>query len=169
MAPILSFTAEEAWAIFAGQEAYAASDETIFTQTGHVLPLVADAEKLVPKFELIRACRAEVMKQLEEVRGSGQIGSGLQAEVLVRASGEKYAAMASLGDELKFVFITSEARVEQVASEAEEAIVVQASSQTKCERCWHYKADVGSHAEHAGLCGRCFSNLFGSGEVRKFA
>jgi isoleucyl-tRNA synthetase len=169
MAPILSFTVEEAWAIFASPEAYAASDETIFTQTGHVLPLVADEETLVPRFELIRACRAEVMKQLEEVRASGKIGSGLQAEVLVRASGEKYAALASLADELKFVFITSEARVEQVASEAEEAIVVQASSQTKCERCWHYKADVGSHADHAGLCGRCVSNLFGSGEVRKFA
>jgi isoleucyl-tRNA synthetase len=169
MAPILSFTAEEAWAIFASKEDYAASDETIFTQTSHVLPFVADAEELSAKFDLIRACRAEVMKQLEEVRASGQIGSSLQAEVRVRASGDTYAALASLQDELKFVFITSQASIEHVASAAEEAIEVKASSATKCERCWHYRADVGSLPDHPGLCGRCHSNLFGAGEPRKFA
>ena len=56
-----------------------------------------------------------------------------------------------------------------MADEAEEAVAVTASDAPKCERCWHYRADVGTHAEHAGLCGRCVSNLFGSGEKRAFA
>ncbi len=75
----------------------------------------------------------------------------------------------SLGDDLKFIFITSQANVTEVASAADEAVIVTPSTQQKCERCWHYRADVGSHAEHAGLCGRCVSNLFGAGETRKFA
>ena len=77
--------------------------------------------------------------------------------------------LASLDDDLKFVFITSQAQAVQVASDAEEAIAVTASAAPKCERCWHYRQDVGSHAEHSTLCGRCVSNLFGSGEQRAFA
>ena len=169
MAPILSFTGEEAWALFAGKEAYAASDETIFTQTYYALPEVTGAEALLGKYAALRELRAVVTKQLEEVRIAGGIGSSLQAEVEIKASGDKYALLAGLGDDLKFVLITSQASVTQVATEAEEAIVVTPSSQQKCERCWHYRADVGAHAEHPGICGRCVSNLFGGGEARKFA
>ena len=169
MAPILSFTAEEAWAVFAGAEAYAASDETIFTQTFWELPQMIDAAALLDKFGKLRAVRAEVTKELEDLRTSGAIGSSLQAELTIKAAAEKYQILASLDDDLKFVFITSSASAVEVASEAEEAIAVAASSAPKCERCWHYRADVGSHAEHAGLCGRCFSNLYGSGEKRAFA
>ncbi|TFW13239.1 isoleucine--tRNA ligase [Massilia arenosa] len=169
MAPMLSFTAEEAWAVFAGADGYAASDETIFTQTFWEIPQVADAEALLAKYGTLLAVRAEVTKQMEEVRMSGAIGSSLQAELTIKAAGDKYAALASLDDDLKFIFITSQAKVEQVATEAEEAIVVTPSQDAKCERCWHYRADVGSHAEHAGLCGRCFANLFGNGEPRRYA
>ncbi|MBZ2209096.1 isoleucine--tRNA ligase [Massilia soli] len=169
MAPMLSFTAEEAWAVFAGEQAYKDSDETIFTQTYWALPEVADAATLLAKYATLREVRAEVTKQLEEVRGSGAIGSSLQAELAIKASGDKYKALASLDQDLKFVFITSSASVEQVAAEADEAVAVTASSAPKCERCWHYRADVGTHAEHAGLCGRCYSNLFGGGEKRAFA
>jgi isoleucyl-tRNA synthetase len=169
MAPILSFTAEEAWAVFAGKKAYEASDETIFTQTYYALPEVVGADALLGKFTALRELRAEVTKQLEEVRIAGGIGSSLQAEIEIKASGDKYALLAGLGDDLKFVLITSQAKVTQVASEADEAVVVTPSAQAKCERCWHYRADVGAHAEHPGLCGRCVSNLFGKGETRKFA
>ncbi|WP_334188733.1 isoleucine--tRNA ligase [Noviherbaspirillum sp.] len=169
MAPMMSFTAEEAWAVFASKEAYAESDETIFTQTYYALPEVPNAAPLVDRFDALRVLRAEVMKQLEEVRIAGGIGSSLQAEVEIRASGEKYALLKGLGEDLKFVFITSQATVTQVANEAEEAIIVTPSAHQKCERCWHYRADVGSHAEHAGLCGRCVANLFGAGEARTFA
>jgi isoleucyl-tRNA synthetase len=169
MAPIMSFTAEEAWAVFAGKEAYEASGETIFTQTYYALPEVADADALLGKFTALRELRAEVTKQLEEVRIAGGIGSSLQAEIEIKASGDKYSLLAGLGDDLKFVLITSQAKVTQVANEADEAVVVTPSAQAKCERCWHYRADVGAHAEHPGLCGRCVSNLFGNGETRKFA
>ncbi|MGZ8293256.1 MAG: isoleucine--tRNA ligase [Telluria sp.] len=169
MAPMLSFTAEEAWAVSAGEQAYKDSDETIFTQTYWTLPEVPDAATLLAKYATLREVRAEVTKQLEEVRGSGAIGSSLQAELAIKASGDKYKALASLDDDLKFVFITSAAKAEEVASEAEEAVSVTASEAPKCERCWHYRADVGTHADHAGLCGRCYSNLFGAGEKRAFA
>ncbi|WP_028101862.1 isoleucine--tRNA ligase [Pseudoduganella violaceinigra] len=169
MAPVLCFTAEEAWASFAGEEAFKASDETIYTQTWWQLPELADAEALLAKYATIIAVRADVTKQLEELRGSGAIGSSLQAELEVKAAGDKYKALASLDDDLKFIFITSLAKAVEVASEAEEAVNVAASTAQKCERCWHYRADVGSHADHPGLCGRCHANLFGAGEARKFA
>ncbi|QOL51681.1 isoleucine--tRNA ligase [Massilia litorea] len=169
MAPVLSFTAEEAWAVFAGQQAYADSDETIFTQTLWTFPELPDAEALLAKYAALREVRADVTKQLEEVRASGAIGSSLQAELTIKAAGARHALLASLDDDLKFVFITSQATVEQAANEAEEAVQVTPSEAPKCERCWHYRRDVGHNHEHAGLCGRCVSNLFGTGEARRFA
>ncbi|QNB06600.1 isoleucine--tRNA ligase [Herbaspirillum frisingense] len=169
MAPILSFTAEEAWSFFAGKEAFEASGETIFSQTYYALPEVGDAEALLAKFAVLHEVRAAVTKQLEEVRIAGSIGSSLQAEVELKVSGEKADLLESLGEDLKFVLITSAASVTRVASAEEEGVVVTPSTQQKCERCWHYRADVGSHPEHPGLCGRCVSNLFGQGEKRRFA
>ena len=169
MAPILSFTAEEAWSFFAGKEAFEASGETIFSQTYYALPEVGDAEALLAKFAVLHEVRAAVTKQLEEVRIAGSIGSSLQAEVELKVSGEKADLLESLGEDLKFVLITSAASVTRVASAEAEGVVVTPSTQQKCERCWHYRADVGSHPEHPGLCGRCVSNLFGQGEKRRFA
>jgi isoleucyl-tRNA synthetase len=169
MAPILSFTVEEAWAVFAGEKAYLDSDETIFTQTLWTFPELADGPALLAKYAVLREVRTSVTKQLEEVRASGAIGSSLQAELAIKASGEKYRLLASLDDDLKFVFITSQAQVLEVAGEADESVVVTPSEAEKCERCWHYRRDVGHNHEHPGLCGRCESNLFGSGEPRRFA
>ncbi|WBS01830.1 isoleucine--tRNA ligase [Pseudoduganella sp. SL102] len=169
LAPVLPFTVEEAWAVFAAGEAFAESDETIYTQTFWQLPVVADAEALLAKYATILSVRAEVTKQLEDLRTSGAIGSSLQAELEIKAAGDKFRELASLGDDLKFVFITSLARAVEVANDADEAVNVAASAAAKCERCWHYRADVGAHAEHPTLCGRCYSNLFGAGEARRFA
>jgi isoleucyl-tRNA synthetase len=169
MAPILSFTAEEAWAVFAGADAYAKSDDTIFTQTLWTFPEQEDANDLLFKYGQLRSVRAEVTKQLEEVRASGAIGSSLQAELTIKASEGKYRLLSSLDDDLKFVFITSQAKVIEVATEEEEGVAVTPSTAEKCERCWHYRRDVGHDAAHPGLCARCTSNLFGSGEPRKFA
>jgi isoleucyl-tRNA synthetase len=169
MAPILSFTVEEAWAVFAGAKAYADSDETIFTQTLWTFPEMPDAGALLAKYAALREVRAAVTKELEELRASGAIGSSLQAELTIKAAGDKYTLLSSLDDDLKFVFITSQANVVEVAGEADEAVVVSASEAGKCERCWHYRRDVGHNHEHPGLCGRCVSNLFGTGEARRFA
>lgn len=169
MAPILSFTAEEAWAVFAGQQNFAESDETIFTQTLWNFPALEDGDALLAKYALLRAVRNDVTKQLEEVRNAGAIGSSLQAELAIKASGDKYRALASLDDDLKFVFITSQASVTEVAAEADESVTVEPSTAEKCERCWHYRRDVGHDHAHPTLCGRCTSNLFGAGETRRFA
>jgi isoleucyl-tRNA synthetase len=169
MAPILSFTMEEAWALFAAKADYVAGAETIFTQTYYTLPPVADDAALLAKYAALREVRADVTKQLEELRITGAIGSSLQAEVTIRASGVTYEQLNSLGDDLKFVLITSQAAVTEVLDPTEEAIVVTPSAAQKCERCWHYRADIGSHADHPGLCARCVSNLFGAGEKRRFA
>ena len=163
MAPFLSFTAEEAWRVFQP------GTETIFTETYLVYPEIPNADALLEKWKLLRQVRSEVTKALEEARVENRIGSSLQAEVVVRAAGARYEALASLGDDLKFVMITSGASLIKVEQASEESVLVETSRYLKCERCWHYREEVGSLAEHPTLCGRCFSNLFGSGEIRSAA
>ncbi|MBP0608094.1 MULTISPECIES: isoleucine--tRNA ligase [Burkholderia] len=163
LAPFLSFTAEEAWKVF-----QPASD-TIFTETYYAYPEVAGSAALIDKWALLRDVRGNVTKALEEARTANRIGSSLQAEVTVHASGARYDALTSLGDDLKFVLITSAATVVKVDDEAQESVDVAASKYQKCERCWHYREDVGAHADHPTLCGRCFSNLFENGEIRSAA
>jgi len=164
MAPILSFTAEEAWAVMAGNQ-----DDSVMLHTFHSLPDTATDATVNARWAAIRTVRAEVMKEIEAIRTAGKVGSSLQAEVTVHASGEKFAALAALGDDLRFVFITSAAKAVEVASETEEKIVVTPSTYQKCSRCWHYRADVGRNPEHPELCGRCDDNLHGTGEVRSHA
>jgi len=164
MAPLLSFTAEEAWKVLKAR-----TGGTIFTETYAALPAVPDEVALVERWTTLRAIRAEVQKRLEELREKGSIGSSLQAEVELRAAGAKAALLQSLGNDLRFVLITSQARVTPVASAAEEAVVVTPSGAAKCERCWHWRDDVGVEREHPTLCGRCVSNLFGAGEPRTVA
>ena len=167
MAPILSFTAEEAWAVF-DPKAHAQTG-TLFTETYHSLPFIGDAANLLARWAELRTVRAGVLRQLEEVRTTGAIGSSLQAEVEVRAAGEQYDLLASLGDDLRFVLITSAARVTRVDDPAQAGVSVTPSAHAKCERCWHWRADVGADASHPGICGRCVSNLYGAGEARSHA
>ena len=167
MAPILSFTAEEAWAVFAPAEQQQSG--TIFTGTYHNLPFIPDSASLLTRWSALRTVRAVVTRQLEDLRVTGAIGSSLQAEVEIRAAGSQYTLLSSLGDDLRFVLITSATRVVKVDSSDDEAIVVSASGQQKCERCWHWRADVGANASHPGICGRCVSNLHGDGEQRDHA
>ena len=96
------------------------------------------------------------------------VGASLQAELVIHCDGAAYDALASLGDDLKFVFITSKVSLVKVAG-AGLTVEVKASEATKCERCWHYSDDVGHNPAHPTLCGRCDSNLHGDGEVRHFA
>src|SRR5690606_96006 len=168
MAPMLSFTAEEAWPIFA-PDAWRDGGETIFTQTWYRFPEVVDAAALITKWNRIRALRAEVMRAIEEQRIAGRVGSSLQAELVLRVSGEDHALLASLDDDLRFVTITSAATLELAPEGAEPVIEVSASTRAKCERCWHYRDEVGSNPAHPTLCGRCTSNLYGDGEIRRFA
>jgi isoleucyl-tRNA synthetase len=161
LAPILSFTAEEAWKIVHPD------DPTIFVHVfAQALPTLRDADALAQKWQRILAVRAAVQKELEAVRQTGAIGAPLQAEVDIVAPAEDAAALASLGDDLRFVLITSAARV--TAGDAL-AIAVRPSANRKCERCWHWRADVGADRTRPTICGRCVANLHGPGEVRRHA
>ena len=157
MAPFLSFTAEEAWQIF-GQS------ESIFLETYATFDKPDGA--LLAKWARIREIRDAVNKDIEALRAAGQVGSSLQAEVVLEVAPDDLALLTSLGEDLKFVFITS--AIKLIAGEAMNT-VTSASFNAKCERCWHYQADIGVNAKHPSLCGRCISNLFGAGEVRTFA
>ncbi len=158
MAPFLSFTAEEAWKIVGGGNA------SIFLETYQTLP--AGDAALLAKWERIRAIRDVTNKEIENQREAGKVGASLQAEVTLSAAPEDLALLQSLGEDLKFVLITSAA---QARPGDALAVDVQISSHAKCERCWHYRADVGANPAHPTLCGRCDSNLHGSGEVRHIA
>ncbi|MFZ9615935.1 MAG: zinc finger domain-containing protein, partial [Fluviibacter sp.] len=99
-------------------------------------------------------------------RTEGGIGSSLQAEVAIVAPADDAAALASIGDDLKFVLICSQATVS--AGDALQ-VKVTASAQAKCERCWHQRDSVGQDADHPGWCDRCVSNVHGAGETRSYA
>lgn len=157
MAPFLSFTAEEAWGFFG-------KSESIFMET--FWQFETPDEALLAKWERIRTARELVNREIETVRSAGQVGSSLQANVTVTANDELLADLQSLADELKFVFITSAATV--AAGEALTAKVTP-SSAAKCERCWHWRDDVGHDSAHPTICGRCTSNLHGAGERRSVA
>ena len=160
MAPFLSFTAEEAWPIFAP-----GTSSSIFIETYSDTAAWAD-DALLAKWSRIREVRDFANKQIEAVRAAGQLGSSLQASISITASADDHALLASLGDGLKFVTITSEAQLNQGT---ELAVSVAPSTAAKCERCWHYRDDVGHDAAHPTICGRCTSNLYGAGEVRRVA
>jgi isoleucyl-tRNA synthetase len=167
IAPILSFTAEEAFPLLNPQQ-HATGAQTIFSQTWHHLPAIEQSGSLLAEWDAIRALRAEVLKAIESERATGRVGSSLQAEVAIRVGGESYQRLAKLGDDLKFVLIVSKATLEHVENLTPQ-IIVTPSEQTKCERCWHWRADVNASPKHPGLCGRCVDNLDGFGETRAHA
>jgi isoleucyl-tRNA synthetase len=158
MAPILSFTAEELWKVFSRQES---APESVFFSTWHEVPRPAGADELVAKWSRLRELRDPVRKEIEALRAEGKVGSSLQAEVDFAATGKDYELLASLGNELKFLLITSAARAVRADQLAAQAAP---SMHPKCERCWHYLPDVNEE----GLCGRCQRNLHGPGETRQY-
>ena len=157
MAPFLSFTAEEAWQAFG-------TSESIFMET--FSDLGTPNEALLAKWTRIREIRDQVNKDIETLRADGKVGASLQASVILQVGPADHALLASLGQDLKFVFITSQL-ILQAGSDM--VATVSVSQDTKCDRCWHYAPDVGVNPAHPTLCGRCDSNLHGAGETRLFA
>ncbi len=171
MAPILSFTADEIWQTL-GLDKVA----TVFEGDWYELPAHGLSEKTIEKWSELRKARTpaalnqNINKAIEEKRAEGVIGSSLQAELdIYLHDAELLEMFQSIGEDLKFVYIVSRVNVYKANSSLDERVVVSASSHQKCDRCWHYRADVGSDAAHPTICGRCVSNLFGSGEVRTYA
>lgn len=131
-------------------------------------------------WEQIRAVREDVGRELEKLRATGSIGSSLDAEVDLYGDEKLSDALTGLDDELRFVLITSYARVhsaQERPADAEPAsslggrlwIKAMPSKHGKCVRCWHHREDVGTHFEHPGICARCVSNVTGNGETRRYA
>ena len=169
MAPFLSFTAEEAWATLAAEgKAPEGQHESIFFAT--YTPLLAADEALNAKWARIREIREAVNKEIEVLRVAGQVGASLQAAVSITANAQDLALLHSLGADLRFVFISS--TVTLLPGDAL-AVQARAAHASKCERCWHYVEETsvapGSDAAHPTICGRCVSNLLGSGESRQVA
>ena len=169
LAPILTFTAEEIWQFLPG-----ASNESIFLQTWY--------EGLEAKFnnhsiDVSRDINAHLRKELEEMRRAKTIGSSLDAEVDIYCEDENYQALLELKDELRFLFITSDAKVHQLKDKPANAInidnslaiLVRKSEYEKCVRCWHHRPEIGQNKLHKELCSRCIENVTGDGETRIFA
>ena len=159
MAPILSFTAEEAWQSMSGGKA-----DSVFGEFWHATPAAGLDPARVDAWGNVRQLRDLVSKKIEEKRERKELGSSLQAALEIEAHGAALDALKSLGDDLKFVFIVSEIALRESKNTPVQAHV-KASTHAKCERCWHYRPDV----NQAGLCGRCESNLHGAGEMRRHA
>ena len=174
IAPILSFTAEELWQHLPGSR-----EESVFLAEWYsALPRLDENEPFSAQFwQQLMAVKTAVNKQLELSRKEGKIGGGLQADVVLYCSDELAAQLRRLADELRFVLITSTAEVAPLADSTDAAsteveglqIAVSQSPHHKCVRCWHHRADVGSHAAHPELCGRCIDNIEGEGEQRQYA
>jgi isoleucyl-tRNA synthetase len=173
IAPVLSFTAEEIWRSLPGARA-----ESVFLAEWHVLPEVAPDEALWARVLAVREC---VGPELERWRVATGAGANLEAEVSIYAGQELFEALQPLAGELRFALITSEAHLARETARPPEAvhatldggdelwITIRPAEHAKCPRCWHRRADVGSHPDHPELCGRCASNVAGPGEDRQWA
>jgi isoleucyl-tRNA synthetase len=183
IAPILSFTADEIW-----QSLNLSTEATVFEDVWYDIPAHGLNHEEILRWRTLINIRATANKYIENSRSVGAIGSSLQAELSIYLEEDRYKELSSFGDDLRFIFITSKATVHNIDTELDleslddinksvmgikelprTFVRVTPSAHKKCERCWHYLADVGSHAEHPSICGRCVSNLFGDGEVRKYA
>jgi len=171
LAPVLSFTAQEIWGFLPGRR-----DSFVFTQSWYGFP--SHGEWAMLDWDRLLAVRQAVGPILERMRKEQQIGSSLDAELDLYCDDELLRLLQGPGDELRFVFITSAARCLPAAERGDAAeptevaglwVTARATGHAKCVRCWHHRADVGSHAGHPDLCGRCVTNVDGPGESRRFA
>ena len=172
LAPILCFTAEEIWAALPGKR-----PASVMLSRWYDLPRIGAATNQLDWVRILQV-REAVSKELERLRESGGIGSALEADVTLYGDDALYPALSALGEELRFVLITSEARVANAADRDPTAraadtieglwIEAKASTNPKCARCWHRREDVGADRDHPDICGRCVSNL-AAGEMRRFA
>jgi isoleucyl-tRNA synthetase len=175
-APILTFTAEEVWQHVPGEK----TEFVLMSQWYDQLVKLDDSAVITDTdWQHIFVVREALLKQLEVLRKNDEIGSALDADVTIYCQGERYASLAKLDDELRFVMMTSEVALIETDKEPTEAAAIAneemlwigavAGKNEKCVRCWHHRDDVGSNDDHPELCGRCVDNVEGEGEVRHYA
>ncbi len=169
IAPILSFTADELWAQIPGER-----EGNVFIAEWYQLPrLAASSDMSETYWSFVAEVKNAVNKVIEAKRAEGVVGGSLDAAITLCCDGELADQLNALGDELRFVLIASAAKVGQGEGEPTDveglSVIVEKAAGEKCGRCWHYREDVGSHAGHEEICGRCVENVSGEGEVRQFA
>ncbi|MCL1056975.1 isoleucine--tRNA ligase [Shewanella gelidimarina] len=175
MAPILSFTADEIWKLLPGERS-----EFVFTEMWYegLTSVTLDSDLNDEYWDQLLAVRAEVNKVIESARREKLIGGSLEAEVTLYADEALSTVLNTLGDELRFVLLTSKTDVVALTQAPVDAIDTELatlklglkkSEAEKCERCWHHREDVGQVVEHPTLCTRCVTNIEGEGETRQFA
>lgn len=172
LAPITSYTAEEIAAFMPGQQA-----ESVFLTTWYQdWPNIQDVD--ADKWQTLQTVRDEVNKALETARQAGEIGSGLAAIVHLYASEPLYSILQALGEELRFLLITSQTSLQTLEAAPEGAtkqlslglaVIIEPSPFVKCARCWHRREDVGQNVHHPELCDRCIGNIENQPEERQFA
>ncbi len=162
VAPVLTFTADEMWSYLPGDHA---GNVLFATWYDGLAPLPADAALNAADFDQLLALREQVAKVLEPMRANGLIGAALEAEIAVSVNAATAAKWQPLAEELRFLFISGDVTVSEVGAD-EVFVLATPTTKAKCVRCWHYRADVGQHAAHPELCGRCVSNIDGAGEDR---
>tara|TARA_R110002110_G_scaffold415765_2_gene655158 strand:- start:3649 stop:6453 length:2805 start_codon:yes stop_codon:yes gene_type:complete len=175
IAPILSFTAEEIWENLPGER----EPSVLLALWYDGLEYLPDAERMGRDYwQQVMTVRAAVNREMEAQRSAGALRGSLDAQVNLYASDDLRQLLEVLGDELRFVLISSAATLAPLDTAPADAVVtdldelrlvVKASADEKCERCWHRRPDVGQHQAHPGLCGRCIENIDGDGELRRFA
>ena len=174
MAPILSFTADELWEYLPGEH-----NESVLLNAWYegLAPLADDSQFDLAFWEQVFTVRDAVSKELETLRADGKIKGGLTAEVSLYAEAELFEALSTLGDELKFVLITSRASLLAASEQPSDAIetsvsglslVLTPSEHDRCDRCWHQTPEVGKDETHPELCDRCIDNVDGEGEQRLY-
>ncbi len=169
LAPVLSFTAEEIW-----QSMPSEKNNSIFLQQWYQ---ELDEDYKNDAIDTARDISPFIRKQMEQMRNDKIIGSSLDAEVDIYCEEGIYQSLEKLADELRFVFITSYARIHPMNEKTDDCVAatrgvfikVTQSKHKKCVRCWHHRADVGDNTEHPELCGRCVENVAGNGETRRYA
>ncbi|WP_294912226.1 isoleucine--tRNA ligase [Tatumella sp. UBA2305] len=176
MAPVMSFTADEIWGHLSGQR-----EQYVFTGEWYqgLFGLAEDEALNSSYWEQLLKVRSEVNKVIEQARADKRIGGALEASVVLYADESLAEKLKALGDELRFVLLTSSVQVADYPSAPADAVqsehlkglkvVLTKAEGEKCPRCWHYTTDVGQNPEHAEICGRCYTNVAGAGEERKFA
>jgi isoleucyl-tRNA synthetase len=170
LAPLLSFTAEDIWRYMPSKRS-----ESVLLETWYE-GLFSYSDEEAKKWEQVIEVRESVNKELEKLRVAEAIGASLDAEIDIYCDDALYTLLTAFDDELRFVFITSYARVHQAGAKPEHAVACEGfwleakpSQHPKCVRCWHHREDVGTHPEHPELCGRCVENVVGKGEQRRYA
>ena len=169
IAPILSFTADEMWAYLPRNVLPGEREGNVLFSVWYdgLAPLADDAALSAADMDRLLALREQVAKTLEPMRAAGEIGAALEAELLLTTSDEEAAWLAPLADELRFLFISGDVRVQSPVGIVP-PVVASKTTHRKCIRCWHHRADVGSDPRHPALCARCVSNIEGLGEDRRW-